>query len=119
MEAKGGFMMGSCGKKLCPVSLGLAIGIVCGVGFFVWVLWVNYYGPSAWMLAAHLPVPTVEEGSIRALWALVKGFVFGFFVALLYDCISCCCRSRCCKKDGACCKCGSENCMCQVKPEIK
>jgi hypothetical protein len=101
------FMSGncSCGKKICPVSLGLALGITCFLGYAIWVVWVIYYGPSAMMIAANIPVPTWETGFIHAFWAFVKGLVFGFFLALFYDFISCCCKSRwCCKKsEGSCC----------------
>jgi hypothetical protein len=95
---------GSCGKKICPVSFGLAIGLVCFFGAVIWMLWVMYYGPSAMMLAANMPIPTWHDGLIHALWAFAKGLVFGFFVALFYDFISCCCKSKmCCKKSDACC----------------
>jgi len=93
-----------CNKKLCPVSFGLALGLVLGLGYFIWALWVIYYGPSAMMIAAHMPVPTVTGGAIHAFWALVKGFVAGFFLILFYDWISCCCNNKwCCKKDDSCC----------------
>ena len=98
-------MCGCNGKKLCPVSFGLALGLVCALGYFAWVLWVIYYGPSAMMLASHMPVPTLGSGAVHALWALLKGFIFGFFVALFYDCISGCCKNKmCCKKSN--CECG-------------
>lgn len=103
---------GGCGKKLCPVSFGLALGLTMGLGYFVWMLWAMFYGPSTMMVEAHMAVPSFGDGSIHAFWALVKGFVFGFFLALFYDFISCCCKSKmCCKKDDSTC-CGSES-----KPE--
>jgi len=99
--------MCGCGssKKLCPVSFGLALGLTLGLGYFLWVLWMIYYGPSAMMVMAHMPMPTLGQGAVHAGWAFLKGFVFGFFVALFYDFISCCCKNKmCCKKsDDACC----------------
>lgn len=93
-----------CSKKICPVSFGLALGLTLALGYLFWALWVIFYGPSAMMVAAHMPVPTLTVGLISAFWALVKGFIFGFFVALFYDLISCCCKSKwCCGKDATCC----------------
>jgi hypothetical protein len=106
MEIEGRvFMMSSkCGKKICPVSFGLALGLACGLAVFIWTLWILYYGATPMMAAYHTPA-TLGEGSIMALWCLLKGFVFGFFIALFYNLISCCCP--CCKRpDGACCCCG-------------
>jgi hypothetical protein len=111
------FMGGNCcvRKKLCPVSLGLAVGLVCGLGSLIWLFWVIYNGPTAFMAAAHLPVPTMQMGLLHAFWAFVKGLIFGFFVALFYDWISCCCKNK------MCCKCKSDcNCSCcatDKKPE--
>jgi hypothetical protein len=87
-----------CGKdcrcmKLCPVSFGLAVGIV---GFFVvlvWSLWVMTHGLPPEMVAMHMPVPSWSLSFAHALLALLKGFVGGFLVALIYDLIVCCkCR---------------------------
>lgn len=96
-------MSGKCGcMKLCPVSFGLALGLSCGIGVFIWSLWVLYYGASPMMAAYHVPT-TVVEGLTCSLWCLLKGFIFGFFIALFYDLLVCCgCHKWCCKKsDGA------------------
>lgn len=92
-----------CNKKICPGSFGLAVGLVCGLAMLFEALWAIYYGPSAMMLQLHIPVPTIDVAAIHALWGLVKGFLFGFFVALFYNLISCCCRSKC-KSNSACCR---------------
>lgn len=98
----------NCNKKICPMSFGLALGLTLFLGYFIWIMWIIYYGPSAMMVAAHMPVPTLEGGLVHAFWAFLKGFVFGFFVALFYDFISCCCKSKwCCKKECACCACAA------------
>ncbi len=98
---------GNCDSKnmrLCPFSFGLAIGIVAFLAMFFWSLWVMKYGvpPS---MAEHMVVPaTFTAALVQSLLCLLKGFLFGFFVALLYDWISCCCRARCCKPgdNGSC-----------------
>jgi len=59
------------------------------------------YGMPPMMVAMHMPEPTLAKGFVHALLALLKGFLFGFFVALFYDLISCC---------FACCKKSHENC---------
>lgn len=75
--------------KLCPVSFGLAVGIVSFFAVFFWTLWVMIYGMPPLMISMHIPIPTLSSGIEHALLALLKGFLFGFFVALLYDLISC------------------------------
>ncbi len=88
-------------KKLCPVSLGLAVGLVSFFAVLLWSLGVIFYGFSTAMIAMHLPITTLGQGFVVALLALLKGFLFGFFVALLYDVISCCVRCRkSCEKCG-------------------
>src|SRR5262245_24544778 len=100
MECTEGVMHGgkcSC-KKLCPVSFGLAIGITFGLAVLIWSIWVIWFGPTTMMTQYHVAVPTFGHGVILALWALLKGFIFGFFVALFYDLIACCCKIKwCCK----------------------
>ncbi len=89
------------GMKLCPFSLGLALGLTAALGTLVWMAWVMYAGPTAMMTQFGIPVPTLQEGLVRALWMLLKGFVFGVVVALLYDYIACCCKGICCRKSKA------------------
>jgi len=94
---------GKCGSKvICPVSFGLALGLTAGLATFLWAAWTIFYGPTAMMVNFHIPVPTWYDGTMHSLWALLKGFVFGFFVALFYDLIACCCKMRCCKQSTAC-----------------
>lgn len=83
-------------KKICPVSFGLAVGIVSFFAVLIWTLWIMNYGMPSMMVAMHMPEPTMAKGFEHALLALLKGFLFGFFVALIYDLISCC--FACCKK---------------------
>ncbi len=84
--------------KLCPFSLGLALGLTAALGTVVWTVWVMYAGPTAMMTLFGIPVPTLQEGLMRALWMLLKGFAFGVVFGFLYDWVACCCRGMCCKK---------------------
>ena len=93
------------GKGLCPLSLGLALGIVCAVAVLVESIWVMYYGMPPMMVAMHLPMPTWSSSFLHALMVLIKGFVFGFFLALVYDFFACCFKS--CRKSG-----GEGSCGC-------
>lgn len=99
---------GNCDSKnmrLCPFSFGLAIGIVAGLTMFFWSLWVMKYGVPPMMAEKMIMVPATFMAAVGySLLCLLKGFLFGFFVALVYDWISCCCRARCCKSDddGSC-----------------
>ena len=114
---------GKCGKgkALCPVSLGLALGIVSGLAVFIWSLWILHYGVPPAMAGRMMVAPTLMGGVIHALWALLKGFLFGFFLALFYDFFACCMKSMCCKKSGeSCgCNCGCKSCNVENKPVEK
>src|SRR5258708_938994 len=80
--------------KLCPLSFGLAVGGVSFLAVLIWTLWIMTYGMPPMMIAMHMPVPTLSMGFVHALLALLKGFLFGFFVALFYDLIACCFSCR-------------------------
>ncbi len=93
-------------KKLCPLSFGLAVGIVSFFAVLIWTLWALNYGMPPMMVAMHLPEPTLAKGFEHALLALLKGFLFGFFVALFYDLLSCCFAH--CKSSGKSCDNGTD-----------
>lgn len=105
------------GKGLCPVSFGLALGITVGLIVFLWSVWVMYYGVPASMADYHMEIPTWMSSTKNALWALLKGFIFGFVVALIYDLISCCCKCKCCRRTDV--KCGCSCCSQPTNPEVK
>lgn len=93
-------MMGKCGcMKLCPVSLGLALGFLGAFAVLVWTAWIMYQGMPPEM--ASMPMPDWMTAFKQALWALVRGFVFGFFLALFYDFFACC-MAKMCKKSNSC-----------------
>jgi chromate transport protein ChrA len=74
--------------------LGLAIGIVGFVAVLIWDFWAMHHGMPKAMIAMHVPALTVRSAFEHALFVLIKGFLFGFFVALLYDLFVCCCARR-------------------------
>jgi hypothetical protein len=106
-----------CGKKggrLCPVSFGLAIGLTVGLAVFIWSVWVMYNGLPPMMAQYQIPLPTWTTSITDALWGLLKGFVFGFVVALIYDLIGRCCKCKACKRGDV--QCG---CSCCSNPNNK
>ena len=98
---------GCCVKKVCPLSLGLAVATVSFFAVLIWTLYAIYYGLPPVMVEMHDPTPTLSGGFVHALLAFVKGFLFGFFIALLYDFYSCCFGRK---------KCGS---ACGTQPDNK
>lgn len=110
-------MCGKCGcsYKLCPCSFGLAVGLTCGLGMFFGALIVMYFGVAPAMAMFQYAVPGFREAAILSLIALLKGFVFGFFVVLFYNgIVSCCMKKGCCKKD-ACCDKSDASCSSEPK----
>ncbi|RDI41705.1 hypothetical protein [Aquicella lusitana] len=106
-----------CGKckrsgSLCPVSFGLAWGIVIGLFMagYAWIAWLSGYGTAVvdqYAVFYYGYEATFLGGIIGGFWGLVVGFLFGFFIALFYDLIACCCKAKCCKpSEGSdeCCK---------------
>lgn len=111
--------MGACckggkGKKLCPVSFGLALGITSALAVLIGTSWVIYMydGMSTMMADLHMSKLTWQDSGIFTGIALIKGFLFGFFVALFYDLISCCCRSSKCCANCSCANCTNKECSC-------
>lgn len=95
---------GKCGKSckaggLCPFSFGLALGITYGlfVLFMALVIVINMAPPEMEGLRPHLTWMTVI---MHSLWALLKGFIFGLVMALIYDGFICIGKKcRCGKAD--------------------
>ncbi len=92
-----------CRTKLCPFSLGIALGVTQGLLLFFLAcaghLW--HYGITIIHLLASVYsgyAPTIAGGGYGALWGFLDGFVFGFILALIYDCCLCCC----CAKTSSC-----------------
>lgn len=123
MESKELVMhVGKCGcTKLCSFSFGLALGLACGLTVFIGSLWVMHYGLTPMMEQYHFALPTFNDAVIFGLWALLKGFIFGFFVALFYNLLTC--THRCCKKSSdaakCVCGCGCTTCKCGIGEKIE
>lgn len=94
-------------RTLCPVSLGIALGIVKGLFLMLlaWAAWLWAYGDVLVQLLSNMYVgyaPTFVGGFIGGLWGLLVGFIFGLIIGLIYDCCVCCCK---CGKSSACPEC--------------
>lgn len=106
---------GKCGcgtsKGLCPVSLGLGIGVACALSMLFFALSVMWFDYGTVIIEQYGSIyvgygPTFLGALIGAFWGLVHGFIFGFIAALVYNCISRCCKARCCSgKNGCTCGC--------------
>jgi hypothetical protein len=84
--------------KICPVSLGIAVGVTKGL-YLMLLAWVAMFFGYGTAMVDHISsvypsyVASFSGGLIGGLWGLICGFVFGFVVAFLYDwCV--CCRSK-------------------------
>jgi len=84
------------------------LGLTCFLTILTVVLIAIHYGtPTPMMDMVHMAVPTLKTGLIHAGYGFVKGFIFGFVLALIYDLIIKVCM--CCRKKGSCqcqCACG-------------
>lgn len=106
--------------KLCPFSFGLALGITVALAAFIMASWTMSHPPSAEVIKRFpnmLPITWNEIGWLT-LWMFIKGLIFGFVLALIYDLIICCCRrgrcgcgcTYCGGKEGGTCNCGCGCC---------
>ena len=100
-------MMGnkSC-SGLCPISLGVALGVTNGLVkmLFAFAGWLWGYGiPMITQLTLLLPgyEPTLKGGFVGFGWGLLEGFIFGAVLALLYNFFCRCCGTAMCSKNGA------------------
>jgi hypothetical protein len=93
-----------CGR-ICPVSLGLALGITCVLSmvFMVVVVMLGLASPEMAVLKTDM---TWSVALMHLLRALIGGFVFGFVLALIYDCCVSCMAKCCSKSNGGACGCG-------------
>ncbi len=104
--------MGMQGKKICPFSFGLALGITSAIAMYVWAWWAMQSGASSDEMAKQMSMLmplTMAHVSIMAGWALIKGFLFGFVWAGLYNLFKCC-KAMCSKGS---CGCGNPSCGCK------
>ena len=100
---------GKCGKGgcICPFSLGIAVGLASGLFMMGYALLAYWYGIGTSVIEEsstfyHGYAPSWTGALIGGGWGLLEGFIFGFLVALFYNCMSCF-RSMCCKKSDESC----------------
>lgn len=100
---------GKCGncKGICPFTLGLALGITCGLFmiFYAWAAMWWGWGMSMveqWGSVYSGYAATWVGGLIGGLWGLLKGFIFGFILAIIYNLLTHC--KKCCGM------CGNQEC---------
>lgn len=86
------------GFCLCPVSFGLALGITTGLAFFLWSGWMLYSGVPPEMEGSRMLLDSWGGNLVHSLWVFLKGFIFGFFFALIYDFFACFVKGWWCKK---------------------
>jgi len=79
-------------SKICAWRFGLSLGIWWAVAVFVVGLLAigGHYGFDFVVVLSHVYVGyanTIGGSIIGALWAFVDGFVFGFLMMWLYNCM--------------------------------
>lgn len=89
--------------RLCPVSLGLSLGITWGVGVFIMglIAYAYSYGQPFVAAVGQLYIgyaPTLLGSVIGGLIGFVDAFIGGFIIAFLYNAF-CNCK---CKKGEKC-----------------
>ena len=72
------------------ISLGLAIGITCGLGVFLLGIMATFFGwgaPLALILSSVYVgfTPTVAGTFAGAVWGFANGFIAGALIAWLYN----------------------------------
>jgi hypothetical protein len=107
-------------KGLCPVSFGVAMGVISGLYMAVlaWAGWIWGFGlilVDQYSAVYYGLAPTFMGGVIGGFWGLIDGFIFGFVLAFIYNlCLHCCKSCKCCKTAGEC-RCSS-CCSAEGKP---
>lgn len=96
--------------KLCPISLGIALGLTAMLGLWAMLMWGAY--STGETMSVHMQQMMTAMGGVSVwqvyLGAFLRGFFAGFFIALFYDI----CRWFCWKVCGSKC---SSNESCDMK----
>lgn len=87
-----------CGS-VCPVSLGLSLGVVWSVGLVIFSLFAmggNYGQPFVELLqSVYIGYEMNAIGIlIGAVWGFIDAFIGGAVVAVVYNCFSKCCAQK-------------------------
>ena len=86
-------------NKLCPVSLGLSLGITWGISVLIMGLLAHLYMFGKPFVAAVGAVyvgydPSIAGSIIGGIIGFVDAFIYGFIIAWLYNTISGCCDKK-------------------------
>lgn len=99
--------------KLCPVSLGIAVGLTAMLSMWVVTMWGAYVAGES--TAAYMQQMMAAMGD-TPIWQIylgvfLKGLFAGFFIALFYD-LCRCVGSKMCRKscEQSSCSCGCSCC---------
>lgn len=75
--------------EINKTALGLAVGIVWGLGIFVATVWVRAVGGGETMaLLGRFYIgytPSILGAFIGLVWGFIDGFIGGWLIALLYN----------------------------------
>jgi hypothetical protein len=93
-----------CGSRLCVGALGVSLGVLSALGILIIGLLAHFlhYGQSWVTLVSSVYIgfaATPVGIAIGMVWGFVDGFICGAIIALVYNCVSKCCKCKCCKPD--------------------
>lgn len=99
---------GACCSKLSVCNLGMAIGVVTGLGAFVCGLLSMFFGFGVAVVDVSSTLYYGYEatllGSLFGLfWGFVHGFIVGALIAFIYNFCHCKCPCSSCKENRSCC----------------
>jgi hypothetical protein len=89
-----------CYSKLCPVSLGVGLGVTEAI-FMIVFAWAGlFFGYGIDMVHQISGVyigyaPTIVGGLIGGGWGFVDGFIFGLIAGAIYNYCVCRCHGSC------------------------
>jgi hypothetical protein len=77
-------------QKLDEMALGLAIGILCALSFFLLALAAGLFGWGVAMVEIMMSFyrgygPDLAGATVGAIWGFGEGYVFGVLTAYLYN----------------------------------
>lgn len=87
-------------KKISPMSLGLAIGIVWGLSVFIMGIIAYYFSYGIEFVASMKIIymgyePSIFGSFVGGCIGFVNAFIAGSLIAVLYNFFShCCCRNQ-------------------------
>jgi len=88
--------------KLCPVSLGLSLGLTWGLSVLIMGLVAHVYAYGKPFVAAVGALyigyhPSISGSIIGGLIGFVDAFIGGAIIAWIYNAVSRCCEKKCSK----------------------